>query len=85
MIRILIGIAGFIPIPRVYKDGGTVELVALWYRYTRWHFLDSDLFAPYREEPEFSCYYKDGYWGGQTSICFHKTWNLMVFLSCKVI
>ncbi len=62
MIIILIGIAGFIPYPRVYKDGGTVELVALWYRYTRWHLLDNEVFAPYREDPSFSCYYKDGYW-----------------------
>lgn len=62
MIIIFIGMVGFIPYPRFYKDGGTVELVALWYRYTKWHFLDNEVFASYRDDPQFSCYYKDGYW-----------------------
>lgn len=62
MIGIGIFLIGWIPYPRFYKDGGTVELAALWYRYKHWHFLDNDIFAKYKNDPEYRQYYCDGYW-----------------------
>lgn len=51
-----------IPLPRYYKDGGTVEWRAVLYTYRQWHFLDGDIFDQYKNDPEYAEYYKDGYW-----------------------
>ena len=42
IIAVILLLVLLIPYPRVYKDGGTVELGAILYKAIRWHTLDLD-------------------------------------------
>ena len=62
----------FFPVVYRYKDGGTVEIRAIMYRYIHWHILDSEAYDKYKDDPRYSRYYHEensdldsgsgGYW-----------------------
>lgn len=69
---VIIMLVLFFPVVYRYKDGGTVEIRAIAYRYIHWHFLDSEVYDKYKQDPRYASYYHDessdtdadttGYW-----------------------
>lgn len=51
-----------IPLPRNYKDGGTVEWRAVLYSFIQWKKMDMQMYEMYKTDPEWKDYYQDGYW-----------------------
>ena len=74
-------IACLIPIPMVYKDGGTVRFNAVLYSVVFWHFMDSKEYDEYRNDPKYRKYCEDGYWVRTNIYLFPDNWKEIEFFN----